>query len=181
MVTQSTTVEEFIEKVCEKLDMITSHSYIVKSQAEYLKNLKSEMSQKEVSILCDSAENFKSVVQNEVHGCHWNQQRCTVHPAVVYHKCNEKSQLNTTSLCFLLDGLCNDVTMVHKILAESMKYIIENIPCNIKKVQNFSDDCAGQFKNCNHFFNVFYHMEDFSIQRQWNVLATSHVSLHVMT
>ena len=55
LVTQSTTVEEFIEKVCEKLDMITTHSYIAKAQAEYLKNLKPEMIQKEVIVLCDFA------------------------------------------------------------------------------------------------------------------------------
>ena len=40
LVTQSSSVEEFIEKVCEKLDMIISHSYVAKSQAECLKNLK---------------------------------------------------------------------------------------------------------------------------------------------
>ena len=66
LVTRSTTVEEFIEKVCEKLNMVTSHSYIAKSQ--------SEMSQKEVIILCDFAENFRFVVQDEVQSYHWNQR-----------------------------------------------------------------------------------------------------------
>ena len=158
MVTQSTTVEEFIEKVCEKLDMITSHSYIVKSQAEYLKKIKSKMSQKEVTILFDFAENFKFVVNDEVQGNHRNQQQRTLHPVVVHHKCNEKSQLTTTSLCFISDDLDHDVNTVHKILAESTKYIKENVSCNKEMLHYFSDGCAGQFKSCKHFLNICHHM-----------------------
>ena len=37
----SSTVGEFIESLCEKLDTITSHSYIAKAKGKYLNKLKS--------------------------------------------------------------------------------------------------------------------------------------------
>ena len=43
LVTQTSTVEEFLAVLWEKLDAITSHSFKAKSQASYLKNLKNEV------------------------------------------------------------------------------------------------------------------------------------------
>ena len=43
LVTQTSTVEEVLAVLCEKLDAITLHLFIAKSQASYLKNLKNEV------------------------------------------------------------------------------------------------------------------------------------------
>ena len=39
---------------------------------------------------------------------------------------------------------------------------------------NFSDGCAGQYKNCKNFINLCYHLEDFGVPAKWHFFATSH-------
>lgn len=172
LICQSATIDEFIETLCSKLDDITAHSYIARSQAKYLKDLKESLNNEEVIVLGDFAENYQFVVQDEIQGYHWNKQQCTLHPIVVYYQSD--GNLQSKSLCFISDDLEHDVNMVYKILAATIDYLQHNIPNDIKKVHYFSDGCAGQYKNCKHFLNLCHHKNDFSIDCEWNFFATSH-------
>ena len=174
LLTQTASVEEFIDILCGQLDNITTHSFVAKSQANYLKTLKEEIKQEEVIVLGDFSENFKFVVQDESQGYHWNQRQCTLHPVVIYHKFTEPASLISESLCFLSDDLDHDVSMVYKILQETVHYIKEKISPGIKLIHYFSDGCAGQYKNCKNFVNLCHHQEDFGIKCEWNFFATSH-------
>ena len=86
LISQTLSIGEFIEKLAEKLNNTTSHSYIVRSQAAYLKKLKEDLPTDEVIVLGDFAENYKFIVQDEIQGYHWNEQQCTLHPIVIYQK-----------------------------------------------------------------------------------------------
>ena len=174
LVSLTTTVGDFIEDLCGKLDKITAHSYIAKAQATYLKLLKERMVGEEVIVLGDFAENYKFVVQDEIQGYHWNQNQCSLHPVVIYHRCNPANQLTSRSLCFISDDLEHDVYMVYEVIATTAKYVKENISTGINVIHYFSDGCAGQYKNCKHFLNLCYHQEDFGVGCQWNFFATSH-------
>ncbi len=66
LISQTVSIEEFIEKLAEKLNNITSHSYIARAQAAYLKKLKQELPSDEVIVLGDFAENYKFIVQDEI-------------------------------------------------------------------------------------------------------------------
>ena len=48
--------------LCQKPDSITAHSFIAKNQSQYLKKLKEELSQNEVMVLVDFAENHNFLV-----------------------------------------------------------------------------------------------------------------------
>ena len=65
-------MEDFIEKLLEKLDEITSLSFIAKSQAKYLKKCKEEPKDNEIIILYDFVENYKYVIQVETQSYHWS-------------------------------------------------------------------------------------------------------------
>ena len=51
-------LHEFIEQLCEQLDEMTSHSFIARSQSQYLNKLKENLKCGEVIILGDFAEKF---------------------------------------------------------------------------------------------------------------------------
>ena len=91
-------VEEFIELLAHLVDSLTTHSYVAKSQARYLKAHKTDSDQIECLILLDFAENYHYVVQDDVQGYHWNKQQYTLHPVVLYHK-NEKNELQCIPIC----------------------------------------------------------------------------------
>ena len=174
LISQTATLEEFIDEMCDKLDRLTVHSYIAKSQATYLKGLKSAIGMEEVIVLGDFAENYKFLIQDEIQSYHWNQRQCTLHPIVLYYKCNESAEVSSKSLCVISDDLEHDVNMVYAVITETINCIKETISSDIKLVHYFTDGCTAQYKNCKNFWNLCHHEQDFGMQGQWNFFATSH-------
>ena len=70
LVSLTETTSSFIHTLINKLQKLTVHSYIAKSQAASLIKLKNELSSTEVIVLCDFAENYEFVVQDEVQSFH---------------------------------------------------------------------------------------------------------------
>ena len=79
----------FIQLLCEKINSVTTHSFIAKLQAKYLARLKDDLNDDEVIVLGYFAENYSFVVQDEIQGFHWNVSQCSFHPVVL-------SRLNIT-------------------------------------------------------------------------------------
>ena len=77
------------------------------------------------------------------------------------------------SFCFISDDTEHDVAMVHYIIQIFTEHLKSIIP-NIRKIQYFSDGCAGQYKNRKHLYNLCQHLNDFGIDAVWNFFATSH-------
>ena len=76
-------IDDFIELLVYNVDNLTTHSFIAKSQAQYLKKRKEDLNESECIILLDFAENYHYVVQDEIQGYHWNKDQCTLHPVVI--------------------------------------------------------------------------------------------------
>ena len=62
-------VEEFIKEVCRQIELICEH-FIARLQANFLKELKSDLKENEVLILLDFADSYSFVVQDAVQGYH---------------------------------------------------------------------------------------------------------------
>ena len=165
-------VSEFISLLIEKLQALTTHSFIATSQAKYLKKVKEELREEEVIVLGDFAENYKFIIQDEIQGFHWNKQSCTLQPIVIYHIKDNK--LTERSLCFISDDLNHDTGFVHEVMKRSADFIKEEICPEVSKVHYFSDGCAGQYENCKNFINLCLHEKDFGIECNWSFFATTH-------
>ena len=165
-------VSEFISLLIEKLQALTTHSFIATSQAKYLKKVKEELRVDKVIVLGDFAENYKFIIQDEIQGFHWDKQSCTLHPIVTYHIKDNK--LTERCLCFISDDLNHDTGFVHEVMKRSADFIKEEICPEVSKMYYFSDGCAGQYKNCKNFINLCLHEKDFSIECSWSFFATSH-------
>ena len=106
-VTQTLPLGDFLALLLHKVDTFTAHSCIAKAQAHHLKNCKENLVIGSFITLSDFAENCSFIIQDEVQSFHWNQQSCTLHPVVLYHKIN--GIVEEDSLCFIPDDLCHDV------------------------------------------------------------------------
>ena len=84
-------LDEFVEQLREQLDEVTSHSFIARSQSQYLSKLKEKLKCGEVIILGDFAENVSFIVRDEIQGYHWNDQQCSSHPIVLYYRKENES------------------------------------------------------------------------------------------
>ena len=164
--------DEFIEELCEKLDKITSHSYIAKLQVKYLADLKDNLKENEAIVLGDFAENYQFLIKDEVQGYHWSKKYCLLHLIVICDKSG--IELIEKSLCVISEDIGHNVSFIYKVLEAAITYLKTKLALDIQHIHYFSDECAGQYKNCKHFINLCHHKTDFDISCRWNFLATGH-------
>ncbi|XP_033127584.1 uncharacterized protein LOC117125231, partial [Anneissia japonica] len=170
-------IENYISKVCDAFDNLRDHHFISKAQAKYLTELKNNLSEDEVLILLDFAENYSFVVQDAVQGFHWNNAQATLHPFVVYYKNSDQASRNehlkSLSICIISDCLRHDTRTVHAFISRMLNHLRTVLP-SISKAIYFSDGAASQYKNCKNFSNLRHHKDDFGLAAEWHFFATSH-------
>ena len=162
LVQQILPIDEFISRLVEKLSTLTTHLYIAKAQAKYLKKCKEELRENEVIVFGDFAENYQLVIQNEILGFHWNKQSCTLHPIVLYYK--KDNGPTQKSIYFISDDLNQDTCFFYEVMKQTVNIIKEKIFTTPIMMHYFSDGCAGQYKNCKNFINLCLHEKDFNIK-----------------
>lgn len=75
--------EDFVSELCDYLKKLIPHHFISKTQAEYVSQRKDNLSGNEVLVQCDFSENYAYVAQDAAQAFHYNNNQCTVHPAIV--------------------------------------------------------------------------------------------------
>ena len=161
---------EFINLLVEKVDNNTTHCFIAKFQASYLKQLKNTIGADEVIVLGDFAENYFFLVQDQIQGYHWNKSQCSLHPVVAYIRSSDNRV--ESSLCILSEDLNHDVTFVYKVIKETVVFIKKELNPSVKTIHYFSDGCVALNKNWKNFVSLCHHLSE--IDRIWNFFATSH-------
>lgn len=172
MIRCSSTVEEFIDNLEQKLNKLIPHSFIAKSQASFYKNLKEAASPNTAIISMDFSENYAFTIQDEAQGYHWTSNSCTIHPVMIHCK-GTYNEERIISFCVISDDLKHDASMVYEIQKTVISFLNENCP-HVKSIHYFSDGCAGQYKNKYNFINLCLHEKDFQLKAQWSFFATSH-------
>ena len=145
----------------KKIDALTGHSYIAKSQAKYL-NLKESIDKTACIALADFSENYSVPVQDAVQGWYFSKQQCTLHPIVIYYR-DSLGKLQVMNLAFVSDDLNHDTCFVYDLQKLLCLHIKTHLP-DVKLVHYFSDGCAGQYKNYKNFLNLIFHEDDFEIR-----------------
>lgn len=113
-------------------------------QSKFLKDRKNNLTETEIIVLADFAENYSFVMQDETQGHHWLNRQATVHPFVFYFKYEDK--INSHSICIINEHLKHDTSIFYTFQKHLIQYITENHP-KIKKIIYFSDGAASQYKN----------------------------------
>ena len=70
------TYEEYKETLTDAIDNdLMRHSYIAKSQAQYLNMTKETLRENEAIVIGDFAENYQFLIQDEIQRYHWSKAR----------------------------------------------------------------------------------------------------------
>jgi hypothetical protein len=89
----------------------------------FLKELKCNLQSGEFVVLCDFAENYSFVLQDEAQGFHWNNAPATIHPFVIYFKKSDALNTEHENLVIISDCLRHDSILVHTFQWHSMKFV----------------------------------------------------------
>lgn len=162
---------EFIDDFCAKMKLLLPHSFVVKQQSDFLRNLKKSLQDHEFIVICDFAENYAFVVEDAAPGFHWNNNQAIVFPAVIYFKSDNK--LKHKSLVIISDCLTHDSITVNVYCKIIIDYV-KTLSKKVSKVYYFSDGAPQQFKNYKHFQNLYFHRQDFGVEAEWHFFPTAH-------
>jgi hypothetical protein len=70
----------------------------------FLKDLKCNRQSGKFFVLCDFAENYSFVLQDEAQGFYWNTAQATIHPFVIY--LNKSGAFNTEHENLVMISVC---------------------------------------------------------------------------
>src|SRR5215469_16268232 len=133
--TMSLSIDEYIDKLSNKIRILTKQHFIAKRQGKYLKGLKETINESEGIIIGDFSENYSFVVQDASQAFHWTNNQATIHSIELYYKTNN---LNHKSFCFISDCLEHRTTLVYTFQKTLMAEINKLFP-NIKHIHYFTD------------------------------------------
>lgn len=166
-------LDEYLDVLGQKLLTLRRHSFIAIQQSTFQANVKNLLQIGEVLVVCDFAENYSFVLQDEAQGFHWNNAQSTIHPFVVYFK--EDDLINHVSFVIISESLRHDTSAVHLFQKKLLRFLSQKfIDTSFNKVYYFSDGAASQYKNRKNFVNLCLHEEDFGLKAEWHFSATSH-------
>lgn len=164
-------VTDFVEEFSHKLQVLKPHSFIAKQQSQFISQKKIDLRNGEVLVMFDFSENYSYIAQDASQAFHFNNQQCTVFPAIYYYK--EKSELKHQSCIFLSDSVRHDTAAVYTIQKQLMPEIKKTVK-NVKKIIYITDGAKQHFKNRFQMANLLNHKEDFDVDAEWHFCATAH-------
>ena len=123
-----------------------------------------------VIVLVDFVENYQFLVQDQIQSYHWSKEYCTLHPLVIYFIDGDG---NIQHNSFISDDNNRNTNFVYKIQTIIVDYLKENLRI-VDKIFYFSDGCAEQYKTCKKFIILCHHQQDFIMDAEWILFATSH-------
>lgn len=176
LVTHSDSIEEFTEKLVEKLEVLKTHQFIHDQQTRFFNDMKENLEPGVVLPCGDFSQNYGFVVQDAAQGMHWNNSSCTLHPWVCYYR-GQDGAIKTFSLLIISDHKTHDTVAVYSFQAKLMQLVKTKLTeeqITLKKIEYNFDGCAGQYKNKKSFLNMAFHEIDFGIPANLNFSATSH-------
>jgi len=140
------------------LEKVNTTSLYSKAQAEYVSQRKDNLSGNEVLVQCDFSENYAYIAQDAAQAFYYNNNLCTVHPAIVYYKCG--TELKHCNFIALSDSTTHDTAAVY-ILKKFLIPEIKKIVSNVKKNIYVTDGAKQHYKNKYQMCNLVHHKEDY--------------------
>lgn len=164
--------DEFIDEFVENLLKLKTHTFIANRQKETYSEFKEDLTEGEVLINCDFAENYSFILQDEVQSYHWSSCQATLHPFIIYYKWQGK--VRHLQYVFISDCLEHNTIAFHVFQRKLISILKETLPFDLKKIKYCSDGSAAQYKNRKNFLNLCLHKSDFDVEAEWHFFATSH-------
>ena len=119
----------------------------------------------------DFSENYTCRHGRETQSYHWNQKQITIHPMMLYYKQN--GELQKDGYIAITDDLKHDARAVATFEKEAICHVRDR-GVDIKKIHQWTDGCAAQYKGCNSFAEISQADSKHGCSVTRNYFETSH-------
>ena len=148
-------LNDLTKMLVEECESLSDHLFIAHWQAWQYKQLKANLPEGYILMVLDFAENFRTHYQFEVQSAHWAYEQVTIHPIVVTYTCPTCEKTVTENIVVISQDLNHDADSVGQYVQGAYKYLTEYRHVQqVKKIVQFSDGCASQYKSHQPFFDI---------------------------
>ena len=167
---------ELVDELLEELTFLSQHIFRANWQQNAFDEVrKSPFRDGIVMTVNDFAENYSCFYQEEVQSAHWHYQQVTLHPTVAYYKCKSCPETVMESLVFISNDLKHDHHAVHHFNKMTMNHLQKERGLKVRKLIQWSDGCASQYKSKGPFADLAASSIDFpGVELQRNYFGSRH-------
>ena len=130
------------------------HLFDLHHQASDFERCKKNITAGDVLFVCDFNQNYSHKKQVEPQSTHWSHPQSTVHSSVAFFLCPTGcGKMAHADILVTSDDKKHDHYAV-KTYTEVMKQKLEEMGVPVKRMIRFSDNCSGQYKSKNTFYDI---------------------------
>lgn len=147
-VAKKTEVKEFFDELAKDLEPMAMHICRAEWQHQQLKTCIETLSQNEVCLIMDYAQDYMCRFKNETQTAFFEQNQVTFHPMMAYYstKVEGKEMKMKHSIIGVTDDSKKDACRVKVFEERAISIIQENKNEQLMQVNEFTDGCAAQYK-----------------------------------
>ena len=177
LVNQEKSFTNFCTEFADEAQSFSAHLFNAKWQFEQYKSVSSSPPPGAAVIVMDFAENFTTLVQNEIQSAHWARNQITLFPVCMFYICDQCKfnckEVVEDTIIFLSQDLKHDHNFVYECTIHIVEYLKQKIP-QLDSLIQFTDGCSAQFKSKNPFMDISFSEFDFNIITARHFFGTRH-------
>lgn len=163
---------DFAVLFIDKFEAFLPHCFVAKHQNNHFEYVKSNLSQTEMIVMSDFAENYKFVIQDAIQSYHWNNSQATLIPFACF-ALNENGVLQQRNVMCVSDELRHDTVTWHLARDELVSHVKSKFP-HISKLIYFTDGASAHFKNFKSIGLLSAHSSLYNLEASWSFFGTGH-------
>ena len=138
---QKTLTDQYISD----LEQMSFHLFSCNWNYAMFLHCKDNLHPGELLQVLDFSQNYMNIYQDEPQGVHWDHIQMVIHPMLNYYL-DKNGKLVTEEHIMMTDDLKHDKFAVHAFECQTLEHL-KNKGFVPSKIIQFSDNCAGQYKN----------------------------------
>lgn len=146
------TKKALLLKFLEALDRFLKHQYNITHQYVATTQMKTNLSEGEIFMQVDFAENYCCKYSDEIQAVHFgaSRQQISLHTGVYYYKCPDTGATKSKSFCTFSDCLRHDACAISAHMQNILDQICLSHP--IETLHVLSDGPTAQYRNKKAFY-----------------------------
>ena len=168
--------QAFIEKMSKEFVTMREHSLRAQTQHRVVRELREGMSEAEVTIQMDFAENWPVSYPESPQSVYYSKEPVTLHPAVIHYKVKESDgtvKVKHKSLALVTDDRKHDTGAILAFMGYLSKFVQDELP-NVSTIHYVSDSPSSQYRNRGIFSLLAKHRDLFGVDATWTYFEAGH-------
>ena len=128
------------------LDSMSLHQFNTIYQLKQFNLCMKSLKRGQVLFVHDFYQNLLSYTQNEPQGHHWDHNQITIHPTVVYYRCDHCDGIIKEDHIHMMPDNNHDYQAVLQFFEKSLDFLKQK-GVDVTEIHEFTDHCMNQYKS----------------------------------